>query len=106
MKEIAITLPGNQTIHPPGGAPEGGLDFLSGVLKNGLTIFMILGVILCVISIVWSGVQWAGSSGDKSKITQARSRIIWSVVGLVIIFTVFFILSMLGYFFNVNIVNR
>lgn len=102
MAYLSLTLPGGQTVNPPGGAPDGGLDVLGKALNNGLTWFIIVGVILFLISIVWAGVLWAQSGGDKSKLAAARARITWSIIGLVIVFLVFFILSFIGYFFGVG----
>jgi hypothetical protein len=102
---LSMTLPGGQKVEPPAGVPKGGLDFLGGVLRNGLTYFLIFAIVLCLISITWSGVQWASASGDKEKISRARGRITWSIVGLVIVSLTFFILSLVGYFFNVDLLG-
>jgi len=101
-----MTLPGGQTVNAPASVPTGGIDFLGAVLRNGLTYFMIAAIILCLISMVWSGVQWTSSSGDKSKIAAARGRITWSIVGLVIVLSVFFILNIISYFFGVNVTGH
>ncbi len=102
-KLLALTLPGGAAIAPPKNVPNGGLDYLGKVLSNGLTMFMTVGIILCLIFIVWSGVQWATSSGDKNKLASARGRITWAIVGLVIILLVFFILNVVGKLFGVKL---
>lgn len=76
---------------------------LKKVLNNGLNIFMIVALVLCLFSIAWSGFQWASSSGDKEKVARARGRMTWAIVGLVIVFSTFLILNLIGYFFSVPV---
>jgi hypothetical protein len=101
-----MQLPGGQTVNAPAGVPTGGLDFFGGVLRNGLVYFIIAAIILSLISMTWSGVQWASSGGDKAKVAAARGRITWTIIGLVIVLSVFFILSLISYFFNVNLTGK
>ena len=97
----AGTLPGGQTLQAPANVPTGGIDLLSKVLKNGLNIFIIAAIVLCLFSIAWAGFQWASSSGDKERVAHARLRMTWAIVGLVVVFATFFILNLIAYFFNV-----
>ena len=102
--ELAFTI-GSQEFRPPSGIPQGGLSNLQGLLSNAILIFIILGSFLLVIYIVWAGIQWITSGGDKAKLTAARGKITWAVVGLVIIFSSFFIIDAIGYFFKVNLLK-
>jgi len=107
---LALTLPGangqpGQTINPPTHIPKGGLTTLSGALSSGITLFLIFGVILTLVIIIWSGVQWAASGGDKAKLQSARNRITWAVIGFILLLLSFFILNIVGYFFKVNLFN-
>jgi hypothetical protein len=103
MAYLALTLPGGQTITAPGSIPSGGMNVLSKVIANSINIFIIVCIILCLFSAVWAGVQWSASNGDKSKITAARARITWSIVGLVIVLLAFLIVNSVGYVFHVNL---
>ncbi len=104
MKELALTF-GGQTINPPPGIPRGGLSELQGFLGNTITLFMVAGAFLMVIYIVWAGIQWITSGGDKAKLTAARGRITWAVIGFIIILISFFIINALGYLFNVDLLK-
>lgn len=105
MKLLSITLPNGEPINAPAGVPEGGLTYLGGVLRNGLTIMIILAVFFALIFIVWSGLQWISSGGDKNKLAQARGRLTWAIVGLIITFATFFFLSAIGYLFRVDLLK-
>lgn len=105
---LALQLPGADgnpgvTIEPPKSIPQGGTDVLGPAIANGITIFIIIAIVLCLISIVRAGIQWTASSGDKAKVASARSRLTWSVIGLIVVLSAFFIVNVLGSFFNVNL---
>ncbi len=106
MSYISLKLPGqNNTIEPPSGIPQGGLEVVLKVFRNAYTIMLILVVVLSLIFIVLGGIQWITSGGDKSKLQAARSKITWAVGGLIIAFVSFFIVSLIGYFFDVPLLS-
>ncbi|HZE86632.1 MAG TPA: hypothetical protein VE090_00335, partial [Methylomirabilota bacterium] len=67
MHYLALTFPGGLTITPPNGVPRGGLSYLQTVFRNALAIIVVLGIFLLVIYLVWGGIQWITSGGDKAK---------------------------------------
>jgi hypothetical protein len=105
---VALTIPGSNgqpgiTIKGPNSIPHGGTDRLATAISGGINIMIIVAVILCIVSVVWAGIQWAGSAGDKAKVASARARITWSIIGLVVVLFAFLIVNILGSFFNVNL---
>ena len=96
---------GGQQITSPQGFPSGGLPTVELVLNNFLTIFLIGGVFLLVIYIVWAGMQWITSGGDKQKVSTARNRLTAAVIGLIIIFLATAIVKAVGYFFKVDLLK-
>lgn len=105
MNYLALTLPGGGSVKAPGGIPEGGLTLVETIFGNVLTIMITIAVIFTIVGIVWSGIQWITSGGDKSKVQSARSRMVWAVVGLCIALGTFLILNIIGYFFKVDLLN-
>ncbi len=93
----------NCTINPPAGLPKPGQE--SAIISNAITILLIVGVLAALITVVWSGVEWTMSGGDKQKLAAAKARITWGIIGLVIIMFSFFIINLWGYFFGVNLLN-
>ena len=69
----------------------------SNFFGNIIAILFIIAIILSLIFLIWGGIRWIMSSGDKAKIEQARSTIIAAIIGLVI--------SLLGYFIVTLIVS-
>lgn len=96
---------GNQKVTAPKDVPTGGLTNLQVFISNTLLLFITIGCFLIVIYIVWAGIQWITSGGDKAKLTAARSKLTWAIIGLVVIFSSFFIISSIGFFFKVNLLR-
>ena len=96
---------GQESIDLPDFVPSGGLASLQQILSNALTFFLVLGGILVVIVIVWSGIQWITSTGDKQKVAAARGRLTWAIVGYIIMMLGVAILQAVGYFFQVNVLQ-
>jgi hypothetical protein len=96
---------GGQPVNVPDGFPHGGLGTLQTYLNNFLTLFMLIGMFLMVIYIVWAGIQWITSGGDKQKLATARGRLTWAVVGFIILMLSFFIVNAVGYFFKVDLLK-
>jgi hypothetical protein len=57
---------------------------------------------LSLIYIVIAGMQWITSGGDKTKLDAARKKLTYAIIGLVVAFMSFLIVSVLGYVFGVN----
>ncbi len=91
MKELALSLPGGYSISPPGGIPQNGMTSGENLLQAALTITFTIAIALFIAFIVYSGIQWAISGGDKQKLQQARSRITFSIIGLIVVLAAFFI---------------
>lgn len=67
-----------------------------GPLISGLIGFFILfATIAAFIYFIIGGIQWIISGGDKAQIENARNRIIQGVVGLIIIASVWAIVTLL-----------
>ncbi len=96
---------GNQTINAPTNLPQPSTDMVGKILSNGINIFLITGIIVSVLVIVWGGISWITSGGDKQKLASARARITWAIIGLIIMFVSFFIINILSYFLKINLLN-
>ena len=72
---------------------------LGSVLGFIVTIAFILAVLVALLFLIWGGIKWITSGGDKGGVEAARSQIIAAIIGLIIVFLAFFILNLvLGLF--------
>ena len=69
------------------------IDINNGTfLGKIVTIIFIVAVILTLAYLIWGGIKWVVSGGDKTKVDEARKAIVAAIVGLVIVFLSYFIL--------------
>lgn len=57
---------------------------------------MSIGGLLVIILFIWGALQWIASSGDKTKLEQARSRMLQAAIGLFILVASFVIIGFIG----------
>lgn len=106
MKYLAagFQIPGDngvpQTVPIPSGIPaglQGGLQ-TSGknVLTLGLNLLFYGAVILAVVMVIYSGIEWIISKGDPVRIQAAKSRLLYSIIGLVVVSMAFLIFNVLA----------
>ncbi len=75
----------------------GNLPSTVGKIVN---ILLILAIILTLLYLVYGGIRWITSGGDKAKLDAARSHITAAIVGLIIALLAFFFLNILTYVFT------
>lgn len=82
---IALTIPGYEDpIDAPDGIPTGSGYSIGNMASWALGAMMALGIILALFFLIYGGVKWIISGGDKEKLAGARKTIIFSVLGLII----------------------
>jgi hypothetical protein len=102
---LSLRLPGTNgssvEINPPGTVP-GGTGMTQLVLRTGIILLLVTLTIVVLFYIIWGGVQWIISEGDKTKVQAARNKIIYAIIGLIVAFMSFFIISVVGNIFGVQ----
>lgn len=101
MKLLSLSINGIN-INNPGGIPTGGIAETQSIIRSSITFLVIAGIILALIYLVLGGISWITSEGDKQKLAQAKNRVTFAIIGLLVVFLSFFILSFVYYFFRIN----
>lgn len=109
MNYLAFKVPGINTSIPieikgVNGAPSEG-TLLSQVLPAVITYLFIATTLLALAFLIYGGIRWITSGGDKTGVENARKTITYAIIGLVIVFLSFFIINTIGNFFGVNLLN-
>jgi len=87
---------------PLGEGPQGVGEILRIMGSIGNFLFAIfMGVAL--LFVVWGGIQFVVSGGDPTKVSEAKKRMIWAIVGISIALLAAFVDDILGSIINVNI---
>ena len=69
----------------PGASDASGGEGFGLLLNQLLSIALTIGVIAVLLFLIWGGIEWITSGGDKSKTEKARDKITQAVIGLVIL---------------------
>lgn len=80
-------------------------DNLPGVIGTIIIVLFIGAALVALFFLIWGGIKWIMSGGDKGKVETARSTIIAALIGLVITFLAFFLLSFILSIFGLSINN-
>lgn len=109
-KLIALTIGGS------GGGPTFNVALpqqLSGVgnlhIQNLvsfiLSFVLAVAVLLAFFFFLFGGIRWIISQGDKKQLESAQKTIQYALVGLIVIFLSFFIINLIGFAFDVPLLN-
>jgi len=100
MRYLSLSLPDArgaiQPIIAPSGIPTGGID-TSGtdIIQLIINLLFLFGIILAIASVIYGGIQMIMSEGDKQKVQNARNRLIYSIVGFVVILLAFLLRNLI-----------
>jgi hypothetical protein len=68
-------------------------------LPSILTFVLVITVILALLYLIWGGIKWITSGGDKGNVETARNQIVAVIVGLILVFLAWFIINFILQFF-------
>jgi len=78
---------------------------IGAIVGAAVTFILIVAVLIALFFLIFGGVRWITSGGDKAKVESARGTIIAAIIGLVIAFLAFFVLSLALSFFGLSLTN-
>ena len=68
---------------------------IGGTLGNIVIAIVVLAVIIALLYLLYGGIKWVTSRGEKDQVEAARNHIIAAIVGLVVVFLAIFIVSLI-----------
>lgn len=101
MNYLALTIPGTGKITAPSGVPTGGLNRAEGIIQNGIVIMLVGAALFSLAFMLWAGIDWIMSGGDKTKLQAAKNKLTYAIIGLIVCFLSFFIIAIIATFFDV-----
>src|SRR5688572_9864096 len=78
---------------------------IGGLVSGVITVLLIGAAIIALFFLIWGGIRWITSGGDKGKVDSARQTIIASIIGLLIALLAFFIITVVLGLFNLSLSN-
>lgn len=80
-------------------------DRTGAIISSVVLLLFIIAALLALFFLIWGGIKWILSGGDKSKVEAARSTIIAALIGLVVTFLSFFLLTFVLSIFGISLAN-
>lgn len=74
-------------------------------IGNLVTAAMVIAALVALAFLIYGGVKWIMSEGDKTAVENARQTIVGAVVGLVIVFLSYLILSVVLKIFGIELTD-
>ena len=87
---------------------QGGLDSIQNIgnlVSAGIGAAFLISFLLVFVMLVWGGIQWITSGGDKENTQKAKDRITHALVGLAIIAGAWAMMKLVEFFFGIDILN-
>jgi hypothetical protein len=73
----------------------------SNFVPTLITLLFVLAILIAVVYLIWGGIKWIMSGGDKNALQTAREHVIAAILGLIIVFLVYFLLNLLLNWFGI-----
>ncbi len=82
-----------------------GLDStkIGTVISTIVTVVLIAAAIIALFFLIWGGIRWITSGGDKAKVESARNTIIASIIGLIVALLAYFLITLVLSFFGLTL---
>jgi hypothetical protein len=58
------------------------------MISKGINVVLIIGAMIALFYLLWAGLNWIQSEGDKEKLATAKHKMTNALVGLIILFSV------------------
>lgn len=105
MKDLVLKVPGPSgtplEIQAPG-VPDVGI---SPIIQTGVSFLFVTAIILTLFFLIYGGIRWIISGGNKEKVAQARQTLTYAIIGLIVVLLSFFIINVIGGIFAVNLLS-
>ena len=101
MKNLLAQTINNPTLGNLGNL--NGAQFFDRLFPALVSLGLTIGAIAFLFMLIWGGVEWITSGGDKVRNEAARQRVTNALTGIVILFSVFAILNLVECFFGIGL---
>jgi hypothetical protein len=66
----------------------------SNIIGTFITFAFVIAIVIALGYLVYGGIKWILSEGDKGKVEESRNHVIAAVIGLIVVFLSYFILNL------------
>lgn len=76
---------------------------IGGIVSGLIRLILIIAFLVFFFFLVYGGIRWIASGGDKAQTETARNQITSALIGLVIVVSAWAIVELINRFFGINI---
>jgi cytochrome bd-type quinol oxidase subunit 2 len=110
LMPFAVVAQTPNPINPCEGATTGVAGVLCGLstqnigltIRNIVVFLIIIAVIIALVYLLYGGIKWITSKGEKTEVEAARNHIMAAILGLVVVFLALFILTIVLSAFGIS----
>jgi hypothetical protein len=77
-------------------------SYVNGIIQTFISLLIIVGVLYFVINFILAGYHMISSQGDPKKFEEAQKSLIYSLLGITLVFIIFAILKIIGHVFGIT----
>ncbi len=81
----------------------GGAQFFGRLVPSLVGLTFLVGAIVFFFILLIASIQWISSGGDKGSLEAARSKLTNALVGVIVLFASYAIISLIETFFGIDI---
>lgn len=74
-------------------------------LTNVIIAIVVIAVIIALLYLLYGGIRWIMSRGEKTEVESARNHIVAAIVGLLVVFLAIFIISVVLKVFGLGLTD-
>lgn len=82
------------------------IEEIGSLISGAVGVALLIAVMLVFVYLVWGGISWITSGGDKGKTEEARNRITSAIVGLAIVAAAWAVIKLVEFFFGITIFGQ
>lgn len=83
-KLLTLKTPGFGEVQAPAGIPSGSKYTIGALTTLAIEVMLVVGVLVALAYLVYGGFYWVQSNGNKENLDKARRKILYSIIGLIV----------------------
>lgn len=104
-EQVVVTRPADPAISEID-PPTAFARDIGTLINNVLTFIFIVCSLMVFFYLIWGGLDWITSGGDKGKTEKARNKMVAAIVGLIIVLASYAAVNLIVRFFTANSLNE
>lgn len=82
-----------------------GFTDFGSIIGRIIILILIIAIVISLVFLIYGGIRWILSGGDKTAVESARNHIVAAIVGLVVALLAFFIIRVVLGLLGINILD-